>query len=394
MKDISPIAPPGYYRPEDCRVEEFAQLVARQVDPEDIPQAIGAPANVPVYDGPGLAAVIATAGGRQGLMAEWARVLGQGAGVFVIRGACPDLAAIDAATAVYDRLIAREKAANGGGADHFAAAGSNDRVWNALQKLALAAPEVFVRYFGAPLIDAACEAWLGPDYQMTAQINLVHPGGQAQQAHRDYHLGFQTAEVCARYPAHVHDLSPLMTLQGGIAHCDMEVEAGPTKLLPFSQLYRPGYAAWRLDAFRDHFERHCVQLPLRRGDALFFNPALFHAAGENRSANVHRMVNLLQVSSAFGRAMESVDRLAICRALIGPLRAAWDAGQITEPALDATLGAAAEGYAFPTNLDRDPPTDGLAPLSQKALMRAAILGRRDPDAVLAELEAQAARKAP
>ena len=39
-----------------------------------------------------------------------------------------------------------------------------------------------------------CEAWLGPNYQMTAQVNLVHPGGDFQQAHRDYHLGFQTAE--------------------------------------------------------------------------------------------------------------------------------------------------------------------------------------------------------
>ena len=45
---------------------------------------------------------------------------------------------------------------------------------------------------------------------------------------------------------------------------------------------------------------------LRKGDAVFFNPALIHAAGENRSEGIQRMANLLQVSSAFGRAMESI----------------------------------------------------------------------------------------
>jgi ectoine hydroxylase-related dioxygenase (phytanoyl-CoA dioxygenase family) len=327
-------------------------------------------------------------------MAEWARILRTGAGVFVVKQACRDRDAIDAATQVYERIIAREKQRNGGGADHFAAAGSNDRIWNSLQKLALEAPEILVRYFATPAIDAACEAWLGPNYQMTAQINLVHPGGKAQQAHRDYHLGFQTAEVSATYPAHVHDLSPLMTLQGGIAHCDMPVESGPTKLLPFSQLYRPGYAAWRREDFRAHFEENFVQLPLSKGDAIFFNPALFHAAGENRSENIHRMVNLLQISSAFGRAMESVDRLAMCKALYDPMRSAWDAGRLEEAELDAALSAAAEGYSFPTNLDRDPPSDGLAPKTQKALMKEAILAGRDRNGVVADLDAQVERRRP
>jgi hypothetical protein len=236
MKDMSTMNETGYYSAEACCVEEFASLTSQTVAPGDIPLADDAPKNVPVYDAKALAGHIASPVSRNELLAEWARILKNGAGVLVVKGACPDHGAIDAATRVYERIIEREKAENGGGADHFAAAGSNDRIWNSLQKLALEAPEVFVRYFATPAIDAACEAWLGPNYQMTAQVNLVHPGGKAQQAHRDYHLGFQTAEVSATYPAHVHDLSPLMTLQGGIAHCDMPLESGPTKLLPFSQL--------------------------------------------------------------------------------------------------------------------------------------------------------------
>ena len=394
MKDLNISPNEGYYAADRCKLDDFAALTSRQVERDDIPNAEGAPKNVPVYDAGVLSDRFASPEARYVLMAEWARILRAGAGVFVVKQACRDRDAIDAATEVYERIIAREKQRNGGGADHFAAAGSNDRIWNSLQKLALEAPEIFVRYFATPAIDAACEAWLGPNYQMTAQINLVHPGGKAQQAHRDYHLGFQTAEVSATYPAHVHDLSPLMTLQGGIAHCDMPVESGPTKLLPFSQLYRPGYAAWRREDFRAHFEENFVQLPLSKGDAIFFNPALFHAAGENRSETIHRMVNLLQVSSAFGRAMESVDRLAMCKALHDPMRSAWDAGRLEEAELDAALSAAAEGYSFPTNLDRDPPSDGLAPKTQKALMKEAILAGRDRNGVVADLDAQVERRRP
>src|SRR5260370_36942790 len=91
----------------------------------------------------------------------------------------------------------------------------------------------------------------------------------------------------------------------------MPAERGPTMYLPHSQKYLPGYLAWRRPEFRDYFKAHHVQLPLRKGDVVFFNPALFHAAGANRTANVRRMANLLQVSSAFGRAMEAVARSAM-----------------------------------------------------------------------------------
>lgn len=384
----------GFYDEATCDLADFAALTAQSVDMSSIPHATDAPQNVPVYDVAALGTMLAQSDGRRQLMAEWARILHHGAGVFVLKHACADHDAIDQATDCYTRIIARERAAGGGGADHFAAAGSNDRIWNSLQKLALDAPETFIRYFASPAVDAACEAWLGPNYQMTAQVNLVHPGGQAQQAHRDYHLGFQTAGISAAYPAHVHDLSPLMTLQGGIAHCDMPVAAGPTKLLPFSQLYRPGYAAWRRADFRAHFEANCVQLPLWKGDAIFFSPALFHAAGENKSADIHRMVNLLQVSSAFGRAMESVDRAAMCRTVFASLRALVAEGQMSGPALDAVLGATAEGYSFPTNLDRDPPVGGLAPKTQKAILREAVLEGWTAQALADALDTLAERQLP
>ena len=81
----------------------------------------------------------------------------------------------------------------------------------------------------------------------------------------------------------------------------MPIESGPTKLLPFSQLYRHGYLAFTMPEFRDFFEENFVQVPLKKGDVLFFNPALYHAGGANVSADIQRMANLLQVSSAYGR---------------------------------------------------------------------------------------------
>lgn len=362
----------SFFHEADCDIAAFAaaQDAARaRLEATVLPLCQSVEKGVPIYSG---AAFRSGAADRSRWLDEWAFVLGpKGPGVLVVRQAQPDHAAIHDATEVFERIIADERAA-GGGADHFAAAGANDRIWNSLQKLCLAAPDIFARYHASPAIDAVCEAWLGPNYQMTAQVNVVRPGGQAQQAHRDYHLGFQTTEVAASYPAHVHLLSPAMTLQGGIAHCDMPLESGPTKLLPFSHGYEPGYLAWRRDEFRDYFEANHVQLPLETGDAIFFNPALFHAAGANVSTDIQRMVNLVQISSAFGRAMESIDRTAMTGALYPAISAALAAGAVSLEGAYASIAACAEGYSFPSNLDTDPPDSGLAPETQAALFRRAL----------------------
>ncbi|MEP4195776.1 MAG: phytanoyl-CoA dioxygenase family protein [Aliishimia sp.] len=362
----------SYFDPATCDLDSFTKLIDQTADFSSVPNAGDIQKNVPIYDMSKLRSMLGDKATRRVIMAEWAQILKDGAGVFVLRKTYEDTAVLDQASNVYEQIIATEKRGNGGGADHFAASGSNDRIWNSLQKLCEAAPEVFLRYFANTSIEAACEAWLGPNYQMSTQINLVHPGGAAQQAHRDYHLGFQSADVSAEYPAHVHDLSPALTLQGAIAHCDMPVESGPTKLLPFSQMYQGGYAAWRRADFRALFEDRCIQLPLSKGDALFFNPALFHAAGANTSPDIHRMANLLQVSSAFGRTMEAIDRQKMCHLLYPFAATSQNDSTLSISELNAAIAAFAEGYPFPTNLDRDPPRDGLAPETQQALFARAI----------------------
>ncbi|MFP6560204.1 phytanoyl-CoA dioxygenase family protein [Paraburkholderia sp. B3] len=372
----------GWYTEHGCSLDEFAALLERR-DPTPLRFASAVGQQIPLYDCRALRHVVADERQRAGLQAEWARILHDGAGVLVLQRAYDDVGPVDEATAVFESIIRTERANGNGAGDHFAKAGANDRIWNAQEKLCLQAPAVFARYFANPMLAAVAGAWLGPAYQMTSQVNVVRPGGEAQLAHRDYHLGFLTAGEAERFPAHVHRVSAFLTLQGAVAHSDMPVESGPTKLLPYSQRYAEGYLAWRRPDFREYFEAHFVQLPLEKGDALFFNPALFHAAGANRTADVQRMANLLQISSAFGRAMESVDRRRMCEALFPVLRDDRAAGRMTDGEIEAVIASCAEGYPFPANLDRDPPVGGLAPRSQQAILRQA-LDEKWPDTALAE----------
>lgn len=379
---------PYRHSTEACDPEAFAALITTPTDPADYPRASRIDQGVVIYE----AAAFETDGAeREALMAEVADALADGPGVIVIEGAIADRALLDQVTEDFRAIIAQEQATGTARGDHFAKAGANDRVWNALEKLAVHDPDAFVAYYGNDVIALVCEAWLGPGYQVTSQVNQVNPGGAAQSPHRDYHLGFQGLETITRFPARAHAMSATLTLQGAVAHVDMPVETGPTLLLPHSQKYAPGYVAWQLPAFKDLFAQHVVQLPLRAGDALFFSPALHHAAGENRTADVRRLGNLLQVSSAMGRAMEAVDRERMSNALYPALLRAKRAGMPARTLANA-IAASAEGYAFPTDLDRDQPSGSAAPATQADLVREALEGEWSAEALQSALADQASLK--
>ena len=367
------------------QLADFSRICAQQASAETYPLCAEVVSNVPIYQAHTL-----RNSDRPTVMNELHRLFRDGPGVMVVRRAYEDLEVVDRHSQVFDAIFANE-AAQGVAADHFAKAGSNGRIWNSLQKAALQSPESFVEYYANLLLGLIAEAWLGPSYQVTAQVNVVHPGGQAQQPHRDYHLGFQTDDVVERFPLPLHLLSQYLTLQGAVAHSDMPLKTGPTQLLPFSQQYALGYLAWRREEFIEYFQQNAVQLPLNKGDLLFFNPALFHAAGTNRTPDRQRMANLLQISSAFGKPMEALDRdrmmLAIYPALLA--NTALDA-----QAVDAVIGCTADGYSFPTNLDTDPPLKGLAPQTGQQLMAQALDERWSlPDFAAAVEQMRAKRQA-
>lgn len=375
----------------ECRLADLVALTSVGTDAARLPHASEIVEGVPVYLASDLETPMSDPVRRRDLEGELSMALMDGPGIVVLRGAFPDLAVVDAVSAVFNDIIAEQHAGGGPAGDHFGRPGANDRIWNALEKLAVRAPDLFVSYYANDILALVSHAWLGPGYQVTSQVNVVNPGGAAQTVHRDYHLGFQSNEVAADYPSHAHALSAVLTLQGAIAHTDMPLESGPTLYLPHSQRYPLGYLAWRLPEFREHFERNRVQLALEKGDAVFFNPALFHAAGGNRTRDVRRMANLLQVSSAFGRAMETVDREQVTLSVYDDLLKAQVAEGWDRRDTDNVIAAAAEGYAFPTNLDRDQPVGGLAPPTQGEIVRQALEEQWEHARLAAALEERAER---
>jgi hypothetical protein len=224
-------------------LSDFKTLCAQTVTRGDYPLSSDVSSNVPIY------ALSQLDSSDEELLvhlqAEWHHILLSGPGVLVLKNIFPDKKLIEKVNSVYKGIIESEKQESAKG-DHFAGGLTNDRIWNSFSKHCLSDSQSFVEYYSNPWLALICEAWLGPAYCITSQVNIVKPGGAAQVSHRDYHLGFQTAEACAKFPIATQIASQLLTLQGAVAHSDMPVESGPTRLLPFSQRFKEDFMAYRL----------------------------------------------------------------------------------------------------------------------------------------------------
>ncbi|EAT81640.2 hypothetical protein SNOG_11141 [Parastagonospora nodorum SN15] len=166
----------------------------------------------------------------------------------------------------------------------------------------------------------------------------------------------------------------------------MPVESGPTRLLPFSQKFEEGYMAYRIPEFQQFFLEQYVSVTLEKGDGLFFNPALFHAAGQNDSADIQRSANLLQISSAFGKPMELIDTHPLIELTWHGLTEMYKNEGLSDKVM-AFVGNVAEGYPFPTNLDRRiPETAGMAPSSEQDLLIKGLKASWTKDDLLGELQ--------
>ncbi len=362
---------PAFFSLENANIADLDTLCSQATNLSDYAFADAVEKNIVIYDGGKVRQALTSPDQEVTLKAELTCCLNTGPGVFAVKNAYDDLDVIDQTTDLFLKIIAEEKASGQGQGDHF---GQNERIWNSFQKACMRAPDLFIDYYGNPILALASTAWLGPYYQITAQVNNVKPGSAAQSAHRDYHLGFQSQEAVAQFPAHAQVISQYLTLQGAIAHTNMTLDTGPTLLLPYSQQFAPGYIAYTQPEFAAYFDEHSVQIPFDKGDMVFFSPALFHGAGTNQSS-ADRIANLVQISSAFGRPMETINRYAMIEAVYPALLKRTKAQTLSEHLLNDTIMAVADGYSFPTNLDSDPPLGGNAPETTAQLMHRALASR-------------------
>lgn len=366
-------APPSpfWLSQQDCRLDDFISTISQCTALADYPHAASVEANILVYDCDAVRALAASAASLRALQAEWGKALMDGPGVIVLQRAVDDTATLEQVSGVFRALIAEQHASGQAGGDHFAKPGANDRIWNAQQKLCLRAPEAFARYYANPVFAWIAEAWLGPAYQMTAQVNVVNPGGAAQAPHRDYHLGFRAGPTAPPIRARAPDVGPL-DLAGRrrpLRHA-ARIGAHPIPAL-FAAL--PGrlscLAAAAFPRLLRTALRAAAAVPRRRR---LLQPRPVPCGRPQPLVNIRRMANLLQVSSPFGRAMEALDRRAMSAALYPALQALCVQGDLDERGASHAIAACAEGYAFPSNLDRDQPIGGMAPPTQQQLMHEAL----------------------
>ena len=359
-----------FFNLADINISEFVKICSQTVDIKDYNYCSAIQKKIVIYEGDYLSSIINSPKSVE-LKSELHNCLKEGPGIFIIKKIFPSKKPIDKATKIFLKIVDEENNSGGAQGDHFGKPGENERLWNSFQKLCERDPESFIDYYNNHLLRFVSEAWLGPFFQMTSQLNIVKPGGIAQEPHRDYHLGFQEDSFVSEFPLSSQIISQFLTLQGAIAHTDMRISSGPTMILPFSQQYSLGYMAWRNSDFKDFFKKNAVQIPMKKGDAMFLNPALFHAAGNN-SESKDRIANLLQVSSAFGKPLESVDRVKLAK-LIYPILLKKKKNKQLGPIWTQTLSALTmDGYPFPTNLDLNPPLGDSTPINMQALFEKAL----------------------
>ncbi|KAK2759398.1 hypothetical protein FQN54_002876 [Arachnomyces sp. PD_36] len=378
----------------------FKELCSRTTDPSLYPLSSRTEKNIPIYDIPSL-----TSKGvphsdptlTSSLQDEFHHILTSGPGILVLKSLYnndnnnKDL--LPSINTTYQKIISLENKYSSKKGDHFSPAGTNSRIWNSLSKHALLAPDTFIPYYSNPYLSLLSTAYLGPHYRITAQVNIVKPGGPAQSPHRDYHLGFQDPESSvSKFPRNIQLASQFLTLQGAVAHSDMPLDSGPTRFLPFSHLFEQGYLAYARPEFKSFFEENYTALELEMGDGVFFNPAVFHAAGANvlpPESGFERKANLLQISCGFGKTMESVDCIPIIEKCWNSLiQKVDDCGGEVEVGgeVECFVKAVGEGYPFPTNLDKRAPGEGgMAPESEQDVLLKGLRGKWGVKRVVAEL---------
>ena len=224
------------------------------------------------------------------------------------------------ATWQFEAIIAAQRASGGGSGDHFAPPAATSGCGTRWRSCGDQPRGVRDYYANDP------SSTVGPAGMARAELpghlagQRGQPGREGAERHRDYHLGFLHAETIARFPEHVHRLSPCSRCRARwrIRTCRRDrADDVPAALAQV----RAGLHRLAPAGFPEYFEANYVQLPLGKGDAAVLQPGPVPRRGHQplhrRPADGQPAADLLGVRPA----MESVDRAAMCAAVYPALRA-------------------------------------------------------------------------
>ena len=145
--------------------------------------------------------------------------------------------------------------------------------------------------------------------------------------------------------------------------------------------------AWRRPEFIDYFDEHRVQLPLAARRRRVLQPG---AVPRCRAPTAPPTCAGWPTCCRSPRRSGGRWRRWIARRWSTPsipTLVERAAGGLDDGAVANVVAACAEGYAFPTDLDRDQPVDGLSPPSQADIVRQALGEGWSPDRLRVELAA-------
>ena len=220
---------------------------------------------------------------------------------------------------------------------------SNKRLYGSLNKLAEENPDDFVEYYSNEWLHKGSQAWLGPIYQIISEVNVVVSNEGSQMGHRDYPLGFYSKVLMDSVPSKFAISSQFFSLQAVVIHHDTPIEMGPTRFLFGSQKEQDGYTAFRDKDFQERFKKESIQIPLKKGDLLFYSPATFHGAGANISG-VRRLVNLFQISCAFLKPLAHLNFVELINHVYPALLKITDSEKV-----ERVCRVITDSWPFPTN---------------------------------------------
>ena len=239
--------------------------------------------------------------------------------------------------------------------DHFAKAGANDRIWNALEKLAVRDPDAFVDYYGndilALVVDRLARPRLPDDLAGQRRPPGRHGAGPAPRLPPG--LPVQRGRRPLPRPRAPALAGADPAGRGGALRHAGRV-SGPTMYLPYSHQYAPGYLAWRLPGVPRVLRRRATSscrwpraTPLLQPGAV---PRRRYQRVGRRAADGEPAAGVLGLRSGDGDRRPGPR----CRRAIYPvLQARRRRRRRPRTRCVNALACAAEGYPFPTNLDLD-----------------------------------------